>query len=111
MSKLQEKPSALKRKRTHSTSKMNFFTVPVPFYISVSKKFFFFDENCYLLISRPPKKLSKLQEKPSALKKEHTALFIFLRVILALLDPDPKISLDPDPEHAYRTLTLQLQNC
>jgi hypothetical protein len=41
--------------------------------------------------------MSKLQEKPSALKREHLAvqkmnfinLFIFLWVIFALLDPDP----------------------
>jgi hypothetical protein len=40
---------------------------------------------------------SKLQEKPSALKREHPALqnmkfldfFLFLWVIFALLDPDP----------------------
>ncbi len=46
---------------------------------------------CYLLITRPPKKTSKLQEKPSALKREHTALqkmkcvncFLFLWVIFA----------------------------
>jgi hypothetical protein len=45
---------------------------------------------------------SKLQEKPSALKKEHPALqqkikfinyFLCLRVIFALLDPDK----DPGP--------------
>jgi hypothetical protein len=41
--------------------------------------------------------MPKLQEKPSALKKEHPALpnmkilyfFLFLWVIFALLDPDP----------------------
>jgi hypothetical protein len=40
----------------------------------------------------------KLQEKPSALKREHSELknmkildfFLFLWVIFALLDPDPK---------------------
>jgi hypothetical protein len=41
--------------------------------------------------------MPKLQEKPSVLKREHPALqnlkilnfFLFLWVILALLDPDP----------------------
>jgi hypothetical protein len=45
--------------------------------------------------------MPKLQEKPSALKREHPVLknmkildlFLFLCVIFALLDPDP----DPDP--------------
>jgi hypothetical protein len=49
----------------------------------------------------------KLQEKPSALKREHPALqnmkilyfFLFLRVVFALLDPDPdpatQINADP----------------
>jgi hypothetical protein len=61
-------------------------------------------KNCNLLISRT----SKLQEKPSALKREHPILqkikfinfFLFLWVIFALLDPDPvlwtSLSLDPD---------------
>jgi hypothetical protein len=34
----------------------------------------FFIKNCYLLIPRPPLRMSKLQEKPSALKREHPAL-------------------------------------
>jgi hypothetical protein len=62
------------------------------------KKFtagFFVLKNCNLLIPRPP--LRTLQEKPSALKREYPALqsmkipyfFLFLRVIVALLDPDP----------------------
>jgi hypothetical protein len=54
-------------------------------------------KNCNLLIPRPPKRPPKLQEKPSALKKEHPVLknmkildfFLFLCVIFALLDPDP----------------------
>jgi hypothetical protein len=39
--------------------------------------------------------MPKLQEKPSALKREHPSIqnFSFLWVIFALLDPDP----DPDP--------------
>ncbi len=52
----------------------------------------------------------KLQEKPSALKREHPALqnmkilyfFLFLWVIFALLDPDPQFECGsgsgPDPE-------------
>jgi hypothetical protein len=45
--------------------------------------FFFFNKNCNLFIPWPPKRMSKLQEKPSALKREHPALqnmifFIFL---------------------------------
>jgi hypothetical protein len=51
--------------------------------------------------------ISKLQEKPSALKREHPAFqnmtilyfFLFLCVIFALLDPDPdpatQINADP----------------
>jgi hypothetical protein len=47
----------------------------------------------------------KLQEKPSALKREHTALqnmkilyfFLFLWVIFALLDPDPATQINADP--------------
>jgi hypothetical protein len=30
-------------------------------------------KNCNLLIPRPPQRMSKLQEKPSALKREHPA--------------------------------------
>ncbi len=51
--------------------------------------------------------MSKLQEKPSALKREHPALqkmkfinfFLCLWVIFALLDtdPDPGTPLHPDP--------------
>ncbi len=48
---------------------------------------------------------SKLQEKPSALKREHPALknmkflklFLFLWVIFALQDPDPLTWLNHDP--------------
>jgi hypothetical protein len=52
-------------------------------------------KNCNLL-------MSKLQEKPSALKREHLALqklkfinFLCFWVIFALLDPDP------DPQHWF----------
>jgi hypothetical protein len=38
------------------------------------KILFFFIKNCNLLISRPPKRKSKLQEKPLVLKQEHPAL-------------------------------------
>jgi len=55
--------------------------------------------------------MSKPQEKPSALKREHKALqkikcvnfFLCLWVIFALLDPDTDpgtpLNPDPDPEH------------
>jgi hypothetical protein len=68
-----------------------------------------------------PKRTSKLKKKPSALKREHTALqnmkflnlFLFLWVIFALLDLDPdyesgsistdlieyESNSDPDPIH------------
>jgi hypothetical protein len=49
--------------------------------------------------------MPKLQEKPSALKREHPALqnvkilyfFLFLWVIFALLDPDPAAQINADP--------------
>jgi hypothetical protein len=64
--------------------------------------------------------MSKLQEKPSALKREHPALqkmtfilfFLCLWVIFALLDPDPGIPLNPDPQHwnSYIFFCLQARN-
>jgi hypothetical protein len=59
--------------------------------------FYFVIKNCNLLIPRPPR-TPKLQEKPSALTREHSVLknmkildfFLFLWVIFALLDPDPQ---------------------
>jgi hypothetical protein len=50
--------------------------------------------------------MPKLQEKPSALKREHPVLknmkimdfFLFLWVIFALLDPATQINADPDPK-------------
>ncbi len=72
------------------------------------KLYGFVDKNCNLLIPRPPLRTSKLQEKPSALKREHPALqktkfinflFLFLRLFLPswiriririqILNPDP----------------------
>jgi hypothetical protein len=63
--------------------------------------------------------MSKLQEKPSALKREHPALqkmefsniFLCLWVIFALLDPDldsesgpyPGTQLNPDPIRIHNT--------
>ncbi len=49
--------------------------------------------------------MSKLQKKPSALKRGYPALqnmnfkkfFLLLWVIFALLDPDPLTRLNPDP--------------
>jgi hypothetical protein len=64
-------------------------------------------KNCNLLIPRPPQRTPKLQEKPSALKREHLAVqkmkivsfFLFFGAIFALLDPDPdpaaQINADP----------------
>jgi hypothetical protein len=71
--------------------------------------FFFGSKNYNLPIPRPLSRTPKLQEKPSALKKEHPALqnmkilylFLFLWVIFSLLDPDPdpatQINADPKP--------------
>ncbi len=64
-----------------------------------------FLSNCNLLIPRPPLRTFKLQEKPSAFKRDHPALqdmkflnfFLFLWVIFALLDPDP------DPQTRIQT--------
>jgi hypothetical protein len=66
--------------------------------ITAEKKIIFFlIKNYNLPIPRPPKRTPELQEKPSALEREHPALqnmkilyfFLFLWVIFALLDPDP----------------------
>jgi hypothetical protein len=62
-------------------------------------------KNFNLPIPRPPQRTSKLQKKPSALKREHPALqnmkflnfLLLLWVIFALLDPDPNFDLDPYP--------------
>jgi hypothetical protein len=67
------------------------------------KKNNFLIKNYHLPIPRPPKRTSKLQKKPSALKREHPALqkmkflnfFLLLWVIFILLDPDP----GPDSEY------------
>jgi hypothetical protein len=53
--------------------------------------------------------MPKLQEKPSALKREHPVLknmkILFLWDIFALLDPDPdpatQINADPDPKPCF----------
>jgi hypothetical protein len=65
--------------------------------------------------------MPKLQEKPSALKREHPVLknmkildfFLFLWVIFALLDPDPiqqlklmRIHADPDPKPCQRVFYI-----
>jgi hypothetical protein len=62
----------------------------------------FYKKNSIFLISRPPRKITYLQKKPSAIKKEHPhfktwifLLFLFLRVVFALLDPDPQINAVP----------------
>jgi hypothetical protein len=59
---------------------------------------FFFDKKIAIYLSLGLEMTSKLQEKPSALKREHQALqkmkyinfFLFLCVTFALLDPDRK---------------------
>ncbi len=59
--------------------------------------FLFLSINWNFLISRSTWRTSKLQEMPSALKKEHPALkkikfincFLFFWAIFAILDPDP----------------------
>ncbi len=63
---------------------------------TAEKRVLFEEEKCNLLIPMPPEKPSKLQEKPSALKREHQLqkmkfnnFFLFVCVIFALLDPDP----------------------
>jgi hypothetical protein len=75
-------------------------------------KYFFLIKNYILLIPRPSERIPKLQEKPSALKREHPALqnmifllFIFLWVIFALLIRIPiqqhklmRIHADPEPK-------------
>jgi hypothetical protein len=78
----------------------------------------FFIKNCCLLIPRPPKRTPKLQEKPSALKKEYPALqnmkilyffyfcgsflpsWIRIHILNLNADPDPatQINADPDPD-------------
>jgi hypothetical protein len=62
-----------------------------------AEKKYFLINNYNLPILRPPYGMSKLQEKHSALRREHPALqnmkflnfFLFLWVIFAFLDPDP----------------------
>jgi hypothetical protein len=51
--------------------------------------------------------MAKLQKKPSALKREHLALqnmkflnfFLLLKVIFALLDPDPEHACSRNPTY------------
>ncbi len=55
------------------------------------KKSYFFDQNFNLLIPRPPQRTCKLQEKPSARKRERPALqnltFFHFFLLFDLLDP------------------------
>ncbi len=54
------------------------------------KKLYFFIKICNLLVSRPPWRTSKLQEKTAALKKATLKKMKFINwVIFALLDPYP----------------------
>ncbi len=60
-------------------------------------KYLLLIKNCNLLIPRPPQRTSKLQEKPSALEREHPALqkikfinfFSIFAGHFAPTDPDP----------------------
>ena len=77
--------------------------------------FLFLIKNCNFLIPRPPYRTSKLQEKPSALKREHQTLpkmkcinfFLFSGSFLpswiriAIPDPDTgnPLNPNPDPQH------------
>jgi hypothetical protein len=70
-----------------------------------------------LFLPRPPKRMPKLQEKPTALKREHPALqnmkflyfYLFLCVIFAILDPDPATQINADPcGSGSKTLVLGL---
>jgi hypothetical protein len=75
-------------------------------------KKYFFDQNCNSLIPRP--QCIKQQEKPSALKKEHSAFenlwfhhfFLFLQVTFALLDPDP----DPPDQNQCRSMEIRIRH-
>ncbi len=84
--------------------------------LQLEKFFIFFDKNFTLPGPRPSKRTHKLQEKPSALKREHSArqnmkLFTFFYICESFLlsgiwiriqnsDPDPasQINADPDPD-------------
>jgi hypothetical protein len=63
----------------------------------ITAEIFFWIKNYNLSIPWPPLRTSKLQKKPSTLKREHQALqnikflnfFLLLWVIFALVDPDP----------------------
>ncbi len=73
-----------------------------------AEKRIFFWNKLQFTYCMPPKRTHNLQEKPSALRKEHPArqnmkiLYFFLNlwVIFAFMDPDPatQINADPDPQ-------------
>ncbi len=68
--------------------------------------FFFLIKNCNLLIPGLYKRTSKLQEKPSALKREHPALqkmtIIFLGHFYPLGSGLQSRNVDPDPHHCLK---------
>jgi hypothetical protein len=76
-----------------------------------AKRFFYFYENYNFVIPRPPERTSKLQQKPSPLKREHPALqnmkFInffyfcgsFLPSWIRIRIQPNKINADPYPKH------------
>jgi hypothetical protein len=71
--------------------------------INAEKKKIFWIKNFNLSIPRPPKRTSKLQKKPSGLKRGHPTLknmnfynfFLLFWVIFALLDPLTRLNPDP----------------
>jgi hypothetical protein len=80
--------------------------------IALKLMYFFLIENFNLRILRPPQRTHQLQEKPSALKRKHSALknmkvlyfFVYLCIIFALLDPDPASSNSNECGSGFTTL-------
>jgi hypothetical protein len=91
---------------------------PVQCFDDQKRIYIFLIKNCNLLIPRPLQRTSKLQEKPSAFKRKHSAIqnmnFIYffffrgsffpswirIRIRILNADPDPAtlINADPDPQ-------------
>jgi hypothetical protein len=81
-----------------------FYDLKLEIFIAGNLISIFLIKNCNYLASIKDG-TPKLQEKPSALKKEHPVLknikildfFLFLWVIFALLNPDPATQINADP--------------
>jgi hypothetical protein len=78
---------------------------------------FFSFKNCNLLIPRPPERTSKLQEKPSALNREHRALQkmkLFLNsIFLGHFFPWFRIRIriaNPDQDPGTHGIRIQIHN-